>query len=487
VSWFLLLVSVASLVTGSLQPAVAGEPIPSIRLFAASSKLVVHRYGNTVWVAPSVWVASTDGGFELWVSRPNYDTPIDLTQVATGTGTVVRDLPEDVLQGLFGLEDFFRMTVRDKDGHLVSSMNREFCPNEGERQRVNDQGPVNPMYPWLCGGSHPLVLGTVWGIEDGWAVNALGWDGAVPLHLPVGHYTLKFWIKNPYPAMFDIAAEDASATMDLYVMKPESGTAAPRAAGPEAEGGGALVEGVPDDTTPDPSTLPDLVAMPAWGIGTVHRTTGDFLTFGATEWNRGPARMVVEGFREPGTNVMDAFQYFYDGDSPVGRAPVGTMIYHGGTHQHWHFQQFTEYSLLDATKSEVVLSKKQSWCLAPTDAIDLTVEGATWLPGSFGFTACGSKGSIWVREVLDVGWGDTYFQFMSGQAFNITGLPNGTYFIQVHVNPLGALYETDTGNDVELREIRLWGQPGHRRVVVRPWHGIDTESGIGFGGPVPIP
>jgi hypothetical protein len=86
-----------------------------------------------------------------------------------------------------------------------------------------------------------------------------------------------------------------------------------------------------------------------------------------------------------------------------------------------------------------------------------------------------------VREVLPTGWGDTYFQGLPGQSFNITDLPNGTYYIAVEANPLGLLHERRTDNDVELREIRLGGTPGARTVTVPPWHGIDTE-GTGGGG-----
>jgi hypothetical protein len=204
--------------------------------------------------------------------------------------------------------------------------------------------------------------------------------------------------------------------------------------------------------------------------------------FAATEWNEGPAPLVVEGFRRPNSDIMDAYQYFYDGDDVVGKAPVGTFEYHAARHHnHWHFLQFARYDLLDSSMERVLRSKKSSWCLVPTDAIDLTVEGAEWRPGTVGFhTACGHEGSLWVREVLEAGWGDTYYQGFGGQAFDVTNLPNGTYYIQVTVNPQGALYERSEANNTELRKVRIKGKAGNRRVVVPPWNGIDTESGWWF-------
>ena len=66
---------------------------------------------------------------------------------------------------------------------------------------------------------------------------------------------------------------------------------------------------------------------------------------------------------------------------------------------------------------------------------------------------------LWVQEMMPVGWGDTYFQSVAGQSFNITGVPNGTYYIQVTANPLKVLHESDTSNDVSLRQVILGGKP----------------------------
>jgi Lysyl oxidase len=84
-----------------------------------------------------------------------------------------------------------------------------------------------------------------------------------------------------------------------------------------------------------------------------------------------------------------------------------------------------------------------------------------------------------VRETLPVGWGDTYFQFVPGQSFDITGLPNGTYFIEVTANPTGQLHERNADNNTRLRRVILRGRRGARRVRVPAFQGIDTEGGGG--------
>ena len=79
-----------------------------------------------------------------------------------------------------------------------------------------------------------------------------------------------------------------------------------------------------------------------------------------------------------------------------------------------------------------------------------------------------------MREVLDVGSGDTYTQYRPGQSFDITDLPNGTYHIQVIANPANRLQETDLKNNVSLRKVVLGGTPGARTVSVPPVDLIDA-------------
>lgn len=101
---------------------------------------------------------------------------------------------------------------------------------------------------------------------------------------------------------------------------------------------------------------------------------------------------------------MDAYQYFAEDGVIVGQAPVGSFHFdHRDQHQHWHFTQFARYRLLDAANA-AIRSRKQAFCLAPTDPIDLTVAGAVWRSEHMGFSQCGSATSTWIREILPTGW-----------------------------------------------------------------------------------
>ena len=87
--------------------------------------------------------------------------------------------------------------------------------------------------------------------------------------------------------------------------------------------------------------------------------------------------------------------------------------------------------------------------------------------------------------MLPSGWGDTYFQGLPGQSFDITDLPNGTYFIAVEANPDGLLIEGSTSNNTELREIKLRGTrgtpQGHRAAVARDRHGGQAATAEAAG------
>jgi hypothetical protein len=301
------------------------------------------------------------------------------------------------------------------------------------------------------------------------------------VYLKDGEYTATVTIEQRYVDLFGIDPSRASATIGVTVEKVDFDC--PKCRDNRRKPARERTASVPVVDNPDPVHLPDLIGLPAWGIDIDQRRSGTYLTFGATVWNGGASSLVVEGFRRSDEDVMDAHQYFYENGQPTGKAQVGTMEYDTRSgHQHWHFLQFARYSLLDETQTELIRSKKEAFCLAPTDAIDLTVPDAVLVPYSIGLgSACGGATSLWTREILPLGWGDTYSQSRPGQSFNITDVPNGTYYIDVMANPTGSLFEQTADNNSELREIILKGKGDNRRVVVPPWNGIDTETGYDGG------
>jgi hypothetical protein len=444
--------------------------------------VTVTRYGDgPAYLTPGILVAAMRGPWDIRAVRPDYDHGVTLWQhFADGTR---RQLPSDMANGFKGLHRFFRVTLTDSAGNVVLERYPTFCP-QGQDMRVTAGGPMASRYPRQCGwwgSAAPYMLGTVWGIEKGWAVPDFEWDGP-RFNGADGRYTMRIAITPRFRSAFNVAAEDASVAVNVRIKTeedfcPDCPYPKPPPDGVDARAAGFPVRGTlgiaPSVMDPPDAALPDLIALPAFGISVAREGNKDRISFGANVWNAGPAPLLVEGFKRDDEDVMDAYQYFLDGDRVLGRARAGFMEFHVGRgHDHWHFLQFARYSLWNESMEQEVVARKQAFCLAPTDAIDLTLPGAEWQPGSTGLgTSCGGPSAVWIRETLQAGWGDTYYQ-VAGQSLDVTDVPNGTYYIAVEANPSGLLRERDMSNNVELRKIRLGGRPGNRTVRVMPWHGI---------------
>lgn len=470
----LTLVAGVTPVTGAAQD--SGRPSLSLRRTATrTSAYVVGKRAPRLF-AP-VFLQVVDAPLDLRVRRASYGHPRTISQVLHGPGgNEIVELPAEALDGWRGLADFTRIKVRSLRGRVLYSTTAGFCPNRWERQRVNDAGPATPTFPSACYRGR-FLRGMAWGIDEGWATRIVGNRG-VKLDVDPGRYVLTISITRRFRELFGIDASAASTTLDLRVGRLRRRHCCHEGARSGAEtqsGTDAAPAGVPMIQDPDPATLPDLEALPAFGMRVRNLRNGrSRLWFASMVWVGGASSLVVEGFRRPEEDVMDAYQYFYDRDEAIGRAPVGTLEYdRRDGHFHWHFQQFAAYRMVDPENNEVVRSTKQSFCLAPTDPVDLSLDNASWDTERTGLhTACGGPEALWIREVLPLGWGDTYHQ-VGGQSFNITNLPNGAYFVEVQANPGGLLHEQDSSNNSVLRKVILRGTRGNRRVRVRPWFGID--------------
>ncbi|WP_031003408.1 lysyl oxidase family protein [Streptomyces sp. NRRL F-5727] len=528
---------------------------PKLSLVAATGSVTLTSWKEEpgVYLDLGTYLTAEGRPLELKVTRKSYKDPVTVTQTVFENGkTKAKPLPLGTVKDFSGLPGFAEITVTDKNGKVVVKRAESFCPNNASG-RIRPDAPATSKYPESC-PTNPFTLGSVWGVEKGWAANTYAGSYTDPVKLAAGTYTAKVRVAKKYRDLFGIADKPATVKLTIEERSWENGRAAaagehaghgaahqapsahaghgpghaptpaqagapqtsgatpsynvghgPLKAAPPAlpwamkvqQAGRAGVQAAGDTTgqtdgsrkapalspraarpTGTPSVpnvpKPDLRSLPAYGItisdGAGQGTPGkDYLAFSANVWNAGPAQLVVDGFRSPGKAKMDAYQYFYDAKGKqVGYTPTGTMEWDPRPgHVHWHFTDFASYRLLKADKKEAVRSGKEAFCLANTDAVDYTVKNANWHPNNTDLsTACGQENSISVREVLDVGSGDTYTQDLPGQSFDITDLPNGTYYIQVLANPAKRLKETNLDNNSALRKVVLGGTPGRRTVKV---------------------
>ncbi|GGV27930.1 hypothetical protein GCM10010293_27100 [Streptomyces griseoflavus] len=571
-------IAVTAGVVAAAPDAKTAEPTPKLNLIAASTSVTLDSWKEDpgVYLDLGTYLTSENGAFELKVTRKSYKDPVVAQQILRdGKKTRTKTLPAGLVKDFAGLPDFTRITLTDAAGAKVLERTEAFCPNNASG-RVRPDAPANSKYPESC-PTNPFTLGSVWGVENGWASNTYSAYYTAPIQLDPGTYTAEINVSEKYRDLFGIA--DQPQTVKVVVRErswEDSSNSASRSSARTAASGhdahaqhgapakdgahaghGAHAQHGAAANTPAPGAVtsgagpsynaghgpypsappalpwalkrkslgrqavaaaetgdgpgqtdgsrqapgaqpnakrptgkasvpdvpkPDLRSLPAYGItvsdGYEEVPGKDYLAFSANVWNAGPAKLVVDGFRSPGKEVMDAYQYFYDADGKqVGYTPTGGMEWDPRPgHEHWHFLDFASYRLLTADQKETVRSGKEAFCLANTDAVDYTVKNAAWHPGNTDLsTACGYENSISVREVLDVGSGDTYTQDLPGQSFDITDLPNGTYYIQVLANPENRLKETDHSNNSALREVVLGGEKGARTVTVPPHHLVDAN------------
>ncbi|GAA2154951.1 hypothetical protein GCM10009844_41500 [Nocardioides koreensis] len=433
-------------------PAADGSPM----ILWAPDKVVTYSYDGQVYTDFGMRLIATTDPVEIRSTRTSYDDPI-LSEWLSPTGA--RTLPDDLVMSDFtGLTGFADLTITRVDsGQQVGEMDLDVCLN-GYSQRIRPDAPARSPFPHGCPWN-PYTLGSVMGIEAGYASPLVQqWDNN--LMLQPGRYDVTATLAPAYAEFFGIAAADAQRTTRLVVKKdgggryrpapaPQGEPAVPAAHEPSGESAGVAT-----------GPTPDLRSLPAFGVGLNRK--GTLLRFAATVWNAGTSPLVVDGFRVEGEDRMDAYQYFFDADgNQTGYQQVGEMHWHAQNHRHWHFEDFARYRLLDEDLGEAVASGKRSFCLANTDAVDYTLEGADWHPDNTDLsTACGGRDALSVREVLAAGSGDTYLQHRYGQAFPIKDIPDGTYWIAVEANPVHTggtrnLIESDYANNDSLRKIRI--------------------------------
>ncbi|WP_232828052.1 lysyl oxidase family protein [Kribbella monticola] len=466
---------------------------PALKLVAGSNDVTLDRipdYG--VMMDFGTHVVAGQKPVEIRATRKSYGDPIVAKQYVGGYPV---SLPKGSVTDWSGLSKFLHVTLTDATGKKVLDRDQAFCLN-GEGSRTRPDAPDTSPYPSEC-SANPFTLGAVWGLQAGWSANTYNYyDEQAPTDLPVGKYTAKISINKQYRDYFKIGTADSAVTLNVTIQDEQGcdpGHGVVR--GCKSKVAQSLKPGTMKSAALTPNAKrptgkasvpkgpkPDLRPLPAWQITVAPGDEGpsaqrDYLSFAANVWNAGPSKLVLDGFRQQGKDLMDAYQYFYDANGKqVGYQNTGTMEWDAREgHNHWHFTDFARYSLLSSNQTEVVRSQKEAFCLAATDSIDYTVKNAEWHPQNTDLhTACGNHGSLSVREVLDVGSGDTYIQSLPGQSFDVTDLKNGTYYVQVVANPENRLFESNTKNNVSLRKVILGGTPHHRTVKVPPVQLVDA-------------
>lgn len=215
-------------------------------------------------------------------------------------------------------------------------------------------------------------------------------------------------------------------------------------------GGGKKTPAAPKDTY-GKAELPDLVTVPPSDLQVQMNGRQKQLLISSTVRNAGHGPLVMVGVDGKGYQVVMKPHYqdgkFKDWVPDHQFGPVTNMFFNPGESD-IHFDGFSEYALLDThlhVLRHKTAAKKISFCVIDFHQWKSGLEGE---PTSGAFS-CGNF------QGIDVGYEDTYESSIPGQAIDITGVPDGTYYVYDAATRL--LEETDKTNNAAMVEVELKG------------------------------
>lgn len=474
----------------------------ALAVVAASAAAATPPRAALLTVRPSITADQSfpgnPAGIPVFAYLVNRGGPLDVEARRTPssvlwTGQQVLDgtrlpLPAGVPVGPSGFGRALEVTVLTPSRRVVRRRALNLCVNTG-RVRMGTAGPALSAYPESC-TYHPFARSLHLGLDTDYAV-PLALDFNLGRFAP-GRYLVRVRVRAALAEWLGMDPANRAVQVTMRVPRslvipdfpegkpvPAPKPVLPTPADAHDEGAApARPPAVPVSDVPLPAdTLPNLAGLPAFDISVRRAGARDMLLFAATVFNAGPGPLIIEGYRSSPRLVMDGWQFLRRDGEDVAAVPVSKLEFDQREgHSHWHFRDFAEYALVRADGRMVRRSPKEAWCLAPTDQIDQLVPNAEIRPGNpLLATACGDRSAVQVREVLDVGAGDTYTAETPGQAIDVTTLPNGVYFLSIEANPGKVVRETTTGDNTALRRIVLGGTRGRRTVRVPPVDGVDTE------------
>lgn len=129
----------------------------------------------------------------------------------------------------------------------------------------------------------------------------------------------------------------------------------------------------------------------------------------------------------------------------------GEFIFHP-EHDHVHFDAFERYTLRDLGGAVVASSEKVSFCLR--DSVRVTER----LPAPDGLMLVDDGSCEGQQQVINAGFGDHYHALLEDQWIDITGVPAGDYELEIAVDPLDLIQESNESNNVASFAITLEAQ-----------------------------
>lgn len=229
-----------------------------------------------------------------------------------------------------------------------------------------------------------------------------------------------------------------------------------------------------DRINPATQLLPDLHVLSSYLSGWTVNTTssgGKEIRYSTAMANSGQGAFDLRGtgtiITQPdGSQLQLVNQRVYMSDGSYVDQPAGNFTYHP-THGHIHFDDMAWGQLRIRTPGDglgdvVAIGPKTSFCLIDINHFNSSLPGS---PTSSVYTGCGTQ-----VQGISVGWNDVYGSSLDGQSIDVTGIPNGNYWLEVVCDPVNHIQETNESNNVTRIPITLSTLPatGFRIQVSSP-------------------
>jgi hypothetical protein len=316
---------------------------------------------------------------------------------------------EQLLSEDFCLSDYFATCVALNGAYGSESDDNQFATKEpGEPDHAGNPGGKSLWYCWTAMTNTPMTIDTIGSTFDTLLAVYTG-DSVTNLTL--------------IAANDDIAG--ASNRQSRVTFTPVPGTTYHIAADGFGGASGILVL----NWNQLGAALPDLIIWgPAASPNVIVRT------FSSNDCE------VVEGCETAGQHILLSFttetRNIGAGDLVMGNPATNSLFRWASCHQHYHFEQFAEYNLLDTNGNVVATGHKVGFCLEDVHA---------WSPSANPQIKydCNYQG-------IQSGWADLYSAGLPCQYIDITAVPPGNYVLQLTVNPDGVLPESNMANNTTL-------------------------------------
>lgn len=216
------------------------------------------------------------------------------------------------------------------------------------------------------------------------------------------------------------------------------------AGSPEEDSLGVLAIGL----EPTGALLPDIVEEVPQHLQIVNQQKHEYLRFSSTHWNTGAGPLQIRGGGQIAPCTVDGVSYdqctyatqevLDASGAVVYTQPAGVALFHPA-HNHWHQSSVADFRVRAGSLTGPVVARgeKVTFCLIDFDKSYLVKKASERV-----YFECSGD-----FQGISVGWGDEYHMSTEGQDLDITGVPEGVYYLTNDADPLNHWLEVNDSNN----------------------------------------